>query len=481
MSPKLPDRDAFYFDLMAPGYGKFSIENFLMESSFVNYDFSSFENALQKGQASEAARIFQKMYQGAQDQVQFLLEYSIPFHEKQHLLDIASTSFGLDLFMVNWFEKVKFYLLLETLRKSGRDVRIPLRKWKDSRDCPKEVGQFLDFYDTGERYFNNLLFAGSKRDLPTTPQPVKEDIILIRIQNDESGVVRPCVGIRRGSKHVVYPLNAEGILEGAAFHMQTGVISLIDPTKGRAFYEIFTAKPEYYSYFATLELARSCCNGNPEKIAEMFQFALMTPLVITRGFRNNLSLEELDPGWRFYELAAALFASTSPDPVISSVVGDLCVRKKWILPGQVVREMMDYIDTFPAGATDMFGRIRKEYVKLMYEPLSARRESPLLGLDYLLSHSLMPPLHRKVKPSGLTEIRRVDEIADATAWLDYLLLGAIQKDALKWDHIHCPIAYKEPPATIPGDAKCSCEAGRSLCFLAGFVDQLGIKFIPLRR
>jgi hypothetical protein len=55
------------------------------------------------------------------------------------------------------------------------------------------------------------------------------------------------------------------------------------------------------------------------------------------------------------------------------------------------------------------------------------------------------------------------------------------KDALKEDRITCPIAYKEPPATIPGDAKCTCEAGRSRCFLADAVDQMGFKFTPLRR
>jgi len=408
------------------------------------------------------------MLNAAPDRSSFLIENSIPVHEKRHFFDAVSTPFGIFCFLRGFFLTVQFHNLLNELH--GRRLRIPFKRWISHRDCPAAVKQFVRIYDNYESWLGSFS-AGSKWVQPASASPysgVNQSLVL-----EMDGRKFPCAAYKIGDKLRIFEVTPLSIFEGLAVAVQLQSIMQFDATAAKDWLLEVDLHPVYWYYTSALNLAAACCDGDIDRTLKMMEFALMIPL---GGEKADCASDEKEPGWRFTAMAEYLLQHNSSEDI--NVVADIvCDQKGWKQSRENLASAKSHLDTvhvFKEG-WNYVQAVVDDFRRISHKTLDARKQSPLLGMSYLTPMlDLKAPIHRKIRPDGTAEIFCDPEHGDA--WAHFMILSAMTGNAVNGSSLVCAFS-KSGLNQYPANRSCDCDARtqREACLLAQIVETYAIE------
>jgi len=461
----------------------FGILDYFMITSYEETDFGFLEGETDtnriRGQLSAA-------FKSARDKERFGFEFSLPAHERRHLLDLISTPFGLKLFHTTISQLATFLELLRGFRDRSITPTRPFRTWMHEPNCPSDVISFVRTYDEYSQALGHYLSKGRVQERKDSSSSGIFSVIIE--ESSATGLYRcPYVGYRENvhSSLKLYPINGMSILEGLGFQAQLQSMdqleSLIAVKAGCSDFwcQHLFYKEKYWQYWSTLLFAAHTCDYNAKKTTQILEFSLMTPSVPPGGSVRDP--EELDPGFRLYWLIFFIFKNKPID--VESAIDLLCKDKGWQAPRQVVRyELHQRVEPALREAgqpSDVIGVVLTDFLEMASRAFVLREEYPLRGglLDVRwlnLSLQTLPPLHLKIKPGGMWDFRVHSDPLKGGAWAHFKVLTAIMESVVDHAKIKCPFALGSPGPSLPGDGKCTCNSGRERCFAANALDRLGV-------
>ena len=429
------------------------------------------------------------------DNYLFLSELTRETHERRHFFDLVSTTIGYLLFHTNWNSIKNFSDFLFVVGQYGESLKLPIREWVNQGSCPEFGKTFIEQYQYGQNFLQDC-FEGKQKEISLSLVPpyarVKDYLSGLRMQEERG--TRPYLGVSTGDRMVAYPIRTFDILEASAWNQQLTTMNLIGGKIALRIWEnLFKQSPS--QHYPILFVAFSACKGEREDMSKMLEFALLPPLPVNGRPDRNLDPMQYDPPWRFYTLWQYMLQNRSLN--LERAVERLCKDKKWMQPGEVIRDARKHMEEWRIEAKSALGLehehnlglVLEDYINYFDKITSAREKRNLFGgpddKTYReLTEKYGPPLQRLILKSGKMVFRHSEAVHD-DAWVDFYLLSHIMQDAVNKKAIGCPLIVKKPNekkpgAVLPGDGKCTCKLERDQCHVAEFLEQLGLKVETLR-
>lgn len=429
------------------------------------------------------------------DNYMFLSELTSEMHERRHFFDLVSTTVGYLLFHTNLNSIKNFSDFLFVVGRFGGNLKLPLREWVNKSDCPQFGKDFLEQYQHGENFLQDCRM-GEQKEISFDQVPpyarVKDYLSGLRIP--EGRGTRPYLGISTGDHMVAYPISTYEILEASAWNQQlTTMFHVGGKIGGRIWENLFSQSP--LKHYPILFVAFSACKGEREDMAKMLEFALLAPLPVYGRPDVNLDPMQYDPPWRFYALWQYMLQDRSLK--LEKAVERMCRERKWMQPGEVVRDARKHIKEWREEAKLGFGLeheinlglVLEDYIDYFDKITAAREKQSMFGgpddKKYMeLTEKYQPPLQRMILKSGKMVFRNNKAVHEA-AWSEFYLLSHIMRDAVDQKAIGCPFIIqksneKKPGVVLPGNGKCTCKLERDRCQVAEFLERWGLKVETLR-
>ncbi len=356
--------------------GDFAPLSFLMTTSFANRDFRDLEAAVRSGDRFSVERAFDAALAAAPNRKQFLLEHSLPIHERRHFFDLLSTPFGMRLFRGGLEQACRFARLVHETREKQEVLRLPLRAWAAEAESPAAIRQFVSGYDDFQRRIRPLR-EGEPITLPLAEWPGVNPVECVRLETD--GKRTPHVGYRDRRHITFYPLNPVSVIEGLAVAVQMYSLGRVDPDFERQWFSYLVKKQDAWFYTAALRLARGPAANFVDAVLQLLEFGLMTPFEPER-----FGTDEGEPGSRFYALVQHLLTHPRQDPDINTAAIELCAARGWQTPAQVLVGWSSYLDKADTAGSEVGAAVLASYRKMAEPLLEARADEPLLGFRYVL-------------------------------------------------------------------------------------------------
>lgn len=467
----------FLYSLMAPSKGSLCPFSYLMTSSFEKNNFDSFRQEVFLGRVHTAYEMLLRMFEDSEDKESFLIEASIPAHEKRHFVDLTATTFGLYLFKHNWALCVSFFLLLQSLSKEGIKVSLPLREWCKSKNCPEEVKSFVHIYEYTEKRLSKEIGIGKPESMPKEYVPQQYDMILTKLEADN--VTLPSVGFLGVDEYNIYPINGLVILEGIATIVQYNYISKINKELADKWWEKLSNNPQLWMYWSVPNILTKMVGLSNEQSLIVLEWALMIPA----DFTNNSP--ELDPAWRLYYIANYLARSKKSNQNIKKLIEEFLKLQKWRTTAEVVTLTENYITNcfseMKIDANDPLSTVMHEYMLSFKRSLTVRKDNPLVGFDYLEKFDSLPPMTRTISPDGVVSIKmkktdsEIDEIKNQ-GWLSYLIISRSIYDSISKKHISCPFSLEKKHSNFPHSNECNCNLDLKNCTVSQVMQLTGVQF-----
>jgi hypothetical protein len=468
--------------LPAPASGSMSLNSFLMESSYSDYDFKAITVALRSGAPGAALALALEGFREADDQKDYAFQFTIPVHERRHFFDIASTPLGINLFLRNWMVKQALLELLTFGPANRRILRLPLRDWIGRGDCPSAVARFVHMRDAWSKDMHHVMGDAKPRRTRRPSTAVPPVSLVHEIDSTSNSRCRPGMLLAEGGKYWIYPICGAGIFEALAWLTQNQWMAMaFGDSIARDWWSEFLASRGYWQYTVLNGMAMTCCDGNSDDIAQILEFALMAPGWPASIDDHTASRpEQLDPAWRLYELFSLLRRSTSPRS-IADASAELCRARGWITPAEVVEKTAGHLESLPTtnAPADPLLSVLHDFKGYALQGLEYRSKVPLMTLSsYLRSVESfrLPPLHRVSLPGSPPEFRCDRETPVHRAWLDFFVLAGIESKLSDGKRIRCPMGAGTAAATAPGRPDCKCGNSAQRCWMHGLLDSCRVQF-----
>lgn len=168
-------------------------------------------------------------------------------HEIKHYHDMVGSTFG----FTYYFNRLSRQAELCRMLTQFSHLRLPLKRWCMTRDCPAGLRDFFRRYQELETRENALFFS---RDFPGETKQIGGLIINARVPNallPDTAFDIPVANFgydtcrQHNIRHHYYPLTSTAILEGAAINVQHLQVHDFYGTDAAAFFE-YTLRQEMF-------------------------------------------------------------------------------------------------------------------------------------------------------------------------------------------------------------------------------------------